>query len=265
MPRLRANHGYGVVSGLPEGRGHYRGHRHRLRIGRSVAGCGPSAAIKNRTRKGEEMDYRYLGKSGVKVSPIRLGTMMFGGATDGRRRWRIIDKAREQGIDFIDTADVYNRGKSEEVVGRGHRGQARSLDHRHEVRPIAWAPGPTERAVAQVDVPGRRGQPAGGSVPTTSTCSTSTAPCSGPLEEPLRAVARPDPGRASCAIRASPISGVGVSRRSAGIADLLGIDRPIASQPLYNIVDRRPKPSSFPRQTITVSVSYPTARWRVAY
>ena len=64
------------------------------------------------------MDFRYLGKSGVKVSPITLGTMMFGGATDETVSRRIIDKARERDINFIDTADVYNKGKSEEVVGR---------------------------------------------------------------------------------------------------------------------------------------------------
>ena len=67
------------------------------------------------------MEYRYLGRSALKVSPLCLGAMMFGGATDEPTSARIIDKAREQGVNFIDTADAYNGGKSEEIVGRSIR------------------------------------------------------------------------------------------------------------------------------------------------
>ena len=55
------------------------------------------------------VDYRYLGRSALKVSPITLGTMMFGNQTPDDVAFRIIDKARERGINFIDTADVYQR------------------------------------------------------------------------------------------------------------------------------------------------------------
>jgi aryl-alcohol dehydrogenase (NADP+) len=65
------------------------------------------------------MQHRTLGQSGLKVSTLCLGTMMFGGATDEPTSHRIIAKAREQGVNFLDTADQYNNGKSEEVVGRG--------------------------------------------------------------------------------------------------------------------------------------------------
>ncbi len=64
------------------------------------------------------MQYRNLGSSGVKVSPLCLGTMTFGGPTDEATAGRIVAKAREQGVNFIDSADTYNGGKSEEVVGR---------------------------------------------------------------------------------------------------------------------------------------------------
>src|SRR5690348_1948898 len=64
------------------------------------------------------MQYRQLGRSGLKVSPICLGTMMFGGPTDEATSMRIVAKAREAGINFIDTADAYNDGNSEQVVGR---------------------------------------------------------------------------------------------------------------------------------------------------
>ncbi len=64
------------------------------------------------------MDYRRLGNSGLRVSPLCLGAMMFGGRTPEKVAVKIIDHARAQGINFIDTADAYNGGKSETVVGR---------------------------------------------------------------------------------------------------------------------------------------------------
>ena len=65
------------------------------------------------------MEHRRLGRNcGVKVSPLCLGTMMFGGRTDEATSARIIAQAAEAGVNFIDTADVYNDGASEEVVGR---------------------------------------------------------------------------------------------------------------------------------------------------
>ena len=64
------------------------------------------------------MKYRKLGRSGLDVSTICLGTMNFGGATDEATSARIIGSAREAGINFIDSADVYGDGRSEEIVGR---------------------------------------------------------------------------------------------------------------------------------------------------
>jgi aryl-alcohol dehydrogenase-like predicted oxidoreductase len=61
--------------------------------------------------------YRVLGTSGIKVSEISLGTMMFGGPTSDAEAQRIVDHATERGINFIDTADVYNDGRSETAVG----------------------------------------------------------------------------------------------------------------------------------------------------
>ena len=64
------------------------------------------------------MQYRYVGASGLKVSPLTLGTMMFGDATDEATSQNIIASARALGVNSIDTADVYNGGESERVVGR---------------------------------------------------------------------------------------------------------------------------------------------------
>jgi aryl-alcohol dehydrogenase-like predicted oxidoreductase len=65
------------------------------------------------------MELRTLGRTGVKVSPLCLGAMMFGawGNTDRDECIRIIHRALDAGVNFIDTADVYSRGESEEIVG----------------------------------------------------------------------------------------------------------------------------------------------------
>jgi aryl-alcohol dehydrogenase-like predicted oxidoreductase len=65
------------------------------------------------------MEQRTLGRTGVHVSPLCLGAMMFGawGETDHAAATRIIHRALDAGINFIDTADVYSRGESEEIVG----------------------------------------------------------------------------------------------------------------------------------------------------
>jgi aryl-alcohol dehydrogenase-like predicted oxidoreductase len=65
---------------------------------------------------------RFLGKTGVKVSPIALGAMSFGGDADEATAWAIYRAARDAGINLIDTADVYNEGRSEEFLGRFMRG-----------------------------------------------------------------------------------------------------------------------------------------------
>ena len=65
------------------------------------------------------MKYRQLGKNGVKVSEVSLGSWLtFGGATEDEIARTCIEKAYDLGINFFDTANVYARGKSEEVVGR---------------------------------------------------------------------------------------------------------------------------------------------------
>lgn len=64
------------------------------------------------------MQYRNLGSAGVKVSPVCLGTMMFGGQTNEADSIAIMHKALDDGVNFIDTADIYNAGQSEIVVGK---------------------------------------------------------------------------------------------------------------------------------------------------
>src|SRR6195256_3311569 len=73
------------------------------------------------------MELRELGRTGVKVSPLCLGAMMFGawGNQDADESIRIIHRALDAGINFIDTADVYSRGESEEIVGKALAGGKR--------------------------------------------------------------------------------------------------------------------------------------------
>ncbi|HET7426833.1 MAG TPA: aldo/keto reductase [Gemmatimonadales bacterium] len=71
------------------------------------------------------MDHRPLGRTGVHVSPLCLGTMMFGawGNTDHTDSIRVIHAALDAGINFVDTADVYSAGESEEIVGQALKGR----------------------------------------------------------------------------------------------------------------------------------------------
>jgi aryl-alcohol dehydrogenase-like predicted oxidoreductase len=73
------------------------------------------------------MEYRWLGKTGVRVSPLCLGAMMFGawGNTDHEDSVRIIHRALDSGINFVDTADVYSGGESEIIVGKALAGGRR--------------------------------------------------------------------------------------------------------------------------------------------
>src|SRR5262244_3706380 len=71
------------------------------------------------------MRMRTLGGTGIKVSPYCLGAMMFGawGNPDHEESIRIIHAALDGGINFIDTADVYSAGESEQIVGKALKGR----------------------------------------------------------------------------------------------------------------------------------------------
>ncbi len=183
------------------------------------------------------MEYRTLGRSGLRVSPLCLGSMMFGGATDEPTAARIVARAREQGVNFIDTADGYNAGRSEEVVGRAIR------EHR------SWwvlatkcanptGEGPNARGVSRrhvfdaVEASLRRL-----GVDTIDLLYLHKEDHATPLGETVRALAD--------LIQAGKLRYFGVSNyRSWRVAEICrlcddaGIDRPIASQPLYNVLNR---------------------------
>jgi len=191
------------------------------------------------------MQYRKLGRSGLKVSPICLGTMMFGGPTDAATSARMVAKAREAGVNFIDTADAYNKGGSEEMVGRAISNN----------RP-GWVLA-TKLANPMGDDPNRSGlsrkwvlEAADESLKRLGTDYIDIyylhkEDQSTPLEETVRAMGE--------LMRAGKIRYFGVSNYRAwrvaeicNICDRLGIDRPVASQPYYNAMNRMPEVEHFP-------------------
>ncbi|MCK1289668.1 aldo/keto reductase [Bradyrhizobium sp. 30] len=191
------------------------------------------------------MQYRQLCRSGLKVSPICLGTMMFGGPTDEATSKRIIAKAHEAGVNFIDTADAYSKGASEQVVGRAIG------NNRH-----AWVLA-TKLANPMGDDPNRVGlsrrwvlQAADESLKRLGTDHIDIyylhkEDHSTPLEETVRAMGD--------LIRAGKVRYFGVSNYRAwrvaeicNICDRLGIDRPAVSQPYYNAMNRMPEVEHFP-------------------
>jgi len=191
------------------------------------------------------MQYRQLGRSGLKISPICLGTMMFGGPTDEATSSRIVAKAREAGVNFIDTADAYNGGQSERVVGRAIA----------DARPN-WILA-TKLANPIGDDPNHGGlsrrwvlQAADESLKRLGTDYIDIyylhkEDHATPLDETVRAMGD--------LIRQGKVRYFGVSNYRAwrvaeicNICDRLGLDRPIASQPYYNAMNRMPEVEHFP-------------------
>lgn len=190
-------------------------------------------------------DYRYLGRSGLKVPKLALGTMMFGGPTDEATSHRIIRKAKDAGFTFIDTADAYQKGATEEVVGR-----AIKADRDDFVLATKFAnpvgEGPNRQGISRKWVI----EAVEGSLRRLDTDYIDIlyfhrAIFDAPLGEAVRAVAD--------LVRAGKVRYFAVSNfrgwrvaEVAHLADQLGIDRPIASQPLYNIVDRTAEVEQLP-------------------
>jgi aryl-alcohol dehydrogenase-like predicted oxidoreductase len=75
-------------------------------------------AIIYKKRGGLYMNYTKLGRSGMDVSRLCLGTMNFGGSTDEKEAFKIMDAALDAGVNFFDTSNNYNGGTTEEIIGR---------------------------------------------------------------------------------------------------------------------------------------------------
>lgn len=186
------------------------------------------------------MSHRSLGRTGVQVSPICLGAMNFGDPTPEEESLRIIDAALDGGINFIDTANVYNAGESERIVGRALQRNGR----RHEVVLATkvhgtMGPGPNDQGNSRYHI--------------MRACEESLRRLQTdhidlyqlhrpsleiPQDETLRAL--------DDLIRAGKVRYIGCSTHPAwmvmeaiSISERLGIARYISEQPPYNLLDRR--------------------------
>ncbi len=195
------------------------------------------------------MEYRSLGASGLKVSPICLGAMMFGDRTEESDARRIVEEGREQGINFIDTADAYAGGRSEEITGR-----AIAADRQFWILATKLANQMGDSATAGPNTGGlsRRW--------VLQACEDSLRRLgtdyidiyylhkedhSTPLEETVRAMGDLQ--------KAGKIRYFGLSNHRSwrlgeicNICDGLGLERPVVSQPYYNALNRMPEVEHLP-------------------
>jgi aryl-alcohol dehydrogenase-like predicted oxidoreductase len=191
------------------------------------------------------MKYNYLGKSGLRISELCLGGMMFGGATDELTSNRIIDSARDAGVNFIDTADMYAGGESERVIGRAIAKDRDSWVLATKVgNPMGS--GPNEKGMSRKWIL----QAVDASLKRLGTDHIDLlyihkADFAAPLSEMVFAFAD--------LIRAGKISYFGVSNFKAwrmaetvSLAAAAGIQGPIATQPLYNLVNREAEVEHIP-------------------
>ncbi len=122
------------------------------------------------------MQYRTLGRTGIKVSPYALGAMMFGaiGNPDHDDSIRIIHKALDAGINFIDTADAYSHGESEEIVGKALKGRRDDIVLATKLWMARWEMIPTSGATPGAGSSPRSRTRCAACRPTTSTSTRST-------------------------------------------------------------------------------------------
>ncbi|MDQ2081386.1 aldo/keto reductase [Xanthobacteraceae bacterium Astr-EGSB] len=191
------------------------------------------------------MDYRRLGRSGLEVSTLCLGTMTFGDRTDEAAAAAIVASARDAGVNFIDTADAYAAGRSEAIVGRLIK------PHRHD-----WVLA-TKLANQIGDGPNRRGVSRAWMMREVETSLKRLGTDhidiyylhkedhATPLAETVRAMAD--------LIRQGKVRYFGVSNyrgwriaEICNICDRIGIDRPVVSQPHYNALNRQAEVEHLP-------------------
>ena len=200
------------------------------------------------------MEYRNLGTSGLRVPVLSFGTGTFGGQgplfsawgrSDASEARRLIDICLEAGVNLFDTADVYSNGASEEILGAAIKGRRDKVLISTKTG-LPMGDGPLDagtsryRLVAAVDAALRRLGTDYIDVYYLHKEDHAT-----PLDETVRAMGD--------LIRAGKVRYFGVSNYRAwrvaeicNICDRLGIDRPVASQPYYNAMNRMPEVEHFP-------------------
>ena len=190
--------------------------------------------------------YRRLGKGGLEVSSLCLGAMMFGDQADEAEADRIVQEARDAGINFIDTADAYGGGRSEQIVGKtvkSHRDSwivATKVGTR--LPPLAESRGGNSRSWILRGVEESLARLETGYIDLYYLHLDDLAT---PLEETVEAM--------GTLMRQGKIRHWGVSNFRAWriaeiirLCDLADVARPIAGQPYYNAVNRMPEVEYLP-------------------
>lgn len=185
------------------------------------------------------MKYRKLGRSGLKVSEISLGSWMtYGGYVDDDRSVRSIEQAYELGVNFFDTANVYERGEAERVMGKALAAYPR--ESYVLATKVFWpmGDGPNDRGLSRKHIM----EQCHASLKRLSTDYVDIYYChrydpETPLEETLRAL--------DDLVRSGKVLYVGVSEWTAaqmaealGLADKYLLDRIVVNQPVYNMFNR---------------------------
>ncbi|KAA3646274.1 MAG: aldo/keto reductase [Chloroflexi bacterium] len=185
------------------------------------------------------MEYRNLGRTGIKVSPLCLGAMNFGRATEEADSIRIIDRAIDEGINFVDTANVYTRGVSETITGKALKGKrdkvvlaTKVFGKMDDDDPNAWG-GTRRHIIEQCHASLERLQ-----TDYIDLYQIHRPSSDYPIDETLRAL--------DDLIRDGKVRYIGVSTFSAWqiveslwVSKEYGLNRFICEQPPYNLLDRR--------------------------
>lgn len=191
------------------------------------------------------MQYRMLGRSGLKVSSLCLGGMMFGGPTDAATSERIIKKSSDAGINMVDTADQYHAGRSEQVIGAAIKSNrdawilSTKLANRMGRGPNQnglsrkWIIEATEASLRRLGTD------------YLDILYFHREALDTPLEVSLSAVGD--------LLRSGKLRYFGLSNfrawriaEVAALCDRMGIDRPVACQPYYNAMNRMPEVEILP-------------------
>jgi aryl-alcohol dehydrogenase-like predicted oxidoreductase len=187
------------------------------------------------------IEYRPLGRTGVQVSSLCLGCMMFGGRTGPDDSYAIIDRALDAGINFLDTANVYSRGRSEEITGEAlkRNGGRQRVVLATKVHGVMAEDDPNARGnsrrhiIEQCEASLRRLQ-----TDYIDLYQIHRPQSDIPIDETLRAM--------DDLIRSGKVRYIGTSTYAAWqlveslwIAKELGLHRFVCEQPPYNLLDRR--------------------------
>ena len=199
------------------------------------------------------MQYVNLGHTGLKVSKLCLGMMTYGDTA--WRQWVLteeqgrpfIRRAFESGINFVDTADMYSLGVSEEITGRAMKDFAQRDDMVIATKVFSpMGAGPNDRGLSRKHILRRSTDRCGGWARTTSTCTRSTAGI-----RPRRSKRRSPRSTTSCAPAKRAISARrawprGSSRRRCTCSDRHGWARFVSMQNHYNLVYREEEREMLP-------------------